>query len=176
LDVSDPATRVRVEKLFAAAWSLKRALQHDARDWVDAYWAGSHRRASDAKAWREELGLSRTGLEHAAYAHLEASGHLKDHLTKALGMHLADEVWTGVDRHLFGDGTGTRSGRPRVGSWWDFTRIPGRARSHTTARKWETFRLAGTLQGHLDTFGSRDLPEEATVADARAVPAGLAQD
>ncbi|MGP3956316.1 zinc ribbon domain-containing protein [Nonomuraea sp. 3N208] len=172
LDVSDPATRVRVEKLFAAAWSLKRAVQHDARDRVEAYWAGSQRRVGDAKAWRERLGLSRTGLEHAAYAHLEASGHLKDHVTKALAMHLADEVWSGVERHLFGDASGHRAGRPRVGSWWEFTRIPGRARSHIQARKWETFRLAGTLQGHLDAFRSRDLPEGASVADARAVPAG----
>jgi hypothetical protein len=57
-------------------------------------------------------------------------------------------VWNGASRHLFPDATGHRSGRPKVGNWHDFTRIPGRARSHTTENKWETFRLVGTLHGH----------------------------
>jgi transposase len=35
-----------------------------------------------------------------------------------------------------------------VGRWLDFRRLPGRARSHTKANKWETFRLHGTLAGH----------------------------
>ncbi|MEU6657412.1 transposase, partial [Streptomyces sp. NPDC046900] len=42
-------------------------------------------------------------------------------------------------------------------TWWDYARIPGRARSHTTARKWETFRLHGTLAGHLDVYRHWDL-------------------
>ncbi|GAA0964420.1 hypothetical protein GCM10009555_001570 [Acrocarpospora macrocephala] len=186
MDMSDPAARVRMEKLFSAAWSLKRALQRDASDRVAAYWAGVHRRRDDAKAWRVGLGLSRDGLEHAAYAHLENSGHLRHHLSKALAMHLADEVWTGVDRHLFPDATGRRAGRPKIGSWWAFTRIPGRARSHTQERKWETFRLAGTLQGHLDAYAAPGIPgargaswrgrqrtaASVTVADALAMPAG----
>ena len=58
---------------------------------------------------------------------------MRDHLTKAVGLHVADEVWETVDRHLFADASGRRHGPPRVGSWWDFTRIPGRARSHTKA-------------------------------------------
>ncbi|TMR90912.1 hypothetical protein [Nonomuraea basaltis] len=135
LCADDPAVRARLEQLFSASWSLKRALQRDARDRVDAYWAAPHRRAADAKAWRERLGLSRAGLERAGSAHLDAAGHLKHHLTKALALHQADEVWAGVERHLFGDTNGKRAGRPRVGSWWTHTRIPGRARSHTTARK-----------------------------------------
>ncbi|MGO4420103.1 transposase, partial [Streptomyces sp. MCAF7] len=69
-----------------------------------------------------------------------------------LAMHIADEVWGGVQRHLFADSTGKRHGRPKVGRWHDFTRIPGRARSHTTANKWETFRLVGTLHGHAMTY------------------------
>jgi hypothetical protein len=28
-------------------------------------------------------------------------------------------------RHLFADASGCRHGPPRIGSWWDFTRIPG---------------------------------------------------
>jgi hypothetical protein len=56
LDVHDPGIRHRTEGLFSAMWSVKRALQRDARDAVDAYWAGDVRRQDDAKAWRVELG------------------------------------------------------------------------------------------------------------------------
>ena len=50
-------------------------------------------RAADAKAVRERLGLSRKGIEAAAKTHIEASGWMRDHLTKAIGLHVADEVW-----------------------------------------------------------------------------------
>ncbi|WP_207709619.1 hypothetical protein [Actinomadura macrotermitis] len=176
LVIPDEATRIRVEKLFAAAWQLKRALRGDARARTDAYHAASARRAAPspvpgaaAAEWREELGLSRAGLERAAYGHLDASGHLKHHLSKAVAMHLADEVWCGVERHLFPGATGRRHGRPRRGSWWGFTRIPGRARSHTTARKWETFRLHGTLDGHLGTYRHPNLPGGITPQQAAAL-------
>ncbi|WP_282694847.1 zinc ribbon domain-containing protein [Streptomyces sp. CC208A] len=153
LAVTDPADLVRLERLFGAMWSLKRAVQRDARARVDAYWAAFHERNEQgAKAVRQRLGLSREALERCAYRHLEAAGHLKHHVSKALAMHMADEVWNGVDRHLFADNTGKRHGRPKVGRWHDFTRIPGRARSHTTERKWETFRLVGTLDGHLMAY------------------------
>lgn len=158
LDVHDAGTRHRVEQLYSAMWSVKRALQRDARDAVDAYWAGDVRRGTDAKAWRLELGLSREGMERRAYRHMEASRHLGHHVTKALVMHQADEVFeTSVSRHLFPDTSGRRFGRPKVGRWWDYGRIPGRARSHTTARKWETFRLHGALAGHLATYRHRNL-------------------
>jgi hypothetical protein len=52
------------------------------------------------------------------------------------GHHQADEVWARVARHLFRDLEGKRSGMPRVGSQWNFLRITGRARSHTTEWKW----------------------------------------
>ncbi|MET8957695.1 zinc ribbon domain-containing protein, partial [Streptomyces sp. NPDC004533] len=174
LDVHDPGIRHRTESLFSAMWSVKRALQRDARDAVDAYWAGDVRRETDAKAWRLELGLSREGMERRAYRHMENSRHLAHHVTKALVMHQADEVFeTSVSRHLFPDSSGRRHGRPRVGLWWDYTRIPGRARSHTTARKWETFRLHGTLAGHLDTYRNRSLDRTVTTPEqAAALPAG----
>lgn len=143
----DPERR-RLEHLFSAMHSLRRALQRDVRGRLHAYWAGSRRLREDAVGWREELGLSREGLERRAYRHLEGSGWLLGHVSKALAMHQADEVWTGVARHLFGDSRGRRSGMPRVG-YWNLRRIAGRARSHTTERKWETFRLFGSLQGHL---------------------------
>ncbi|MER7960065.1 transposase [Streptomyces sp. NPDC096030] len=149
LAVTDPAGLARLEKLFGSMWSVKRAVQRDARAKADAYWAAFHERSEHgAKAVRQRLGLSREALERCAYKHLEDAGHLKHHASKALAMHMADEVWNGVQRHLFADSAGNRHGRPRVGRWHGFTRIPGRARSHTAERKWETFRLAGTFHGH----------------------------
>jgi hypothetical protein len=153
VDVHDPKVRRQVERLFSAAFQVRRAVQHDARSRVDAYWAAVNERASAGpKAVRDRLGLSRTSLEQAAYRHLDRAPHLRQHLTKALAMHLADGVWEAIDRHLFGDASGRRHGRPRPGRWWDFTTIPGRARSHTKSRKWETLRLVGTLAGHHATY------------------------
>ncbi|MGW9023366.1 zinc ribbon domain-containing protein [Streptomyces sp. NPDC055722] len=174
LDVHDSGVRHRVEQLYSAMWSIKRALQRDARDTVDAYWAGDVRQQTDAKAWRLELGLSREGMERRAYRHLEKSKHLGHHITKALVMHQADEVFeTSVSRHLFPDSSGRRHGRPRVGRWWDYTRIPGRAQSHTTARKWETFRLHGTLAGHVAAYRHRGLDRSVTTPEqAAALPPG----
>ncbi|MEU5023097.1 transposase [Streptomyces milbemycinicus] len=173
LVVDDPAARRRVELLFAAMWQVKRAVQRDARAVVDAYWAGDVRRESDAKAWRAELGLSRTGLERRAYAHVERSGWLGDHVSKALAMHQADEVWASVARHLHPDASGQRAGRPKTGTWWEYTRIPGRARSHTVERKWETFRLHGTLAGHLNAFRHPALPGHITPStQTAALPPG----
>lgn len=142
---------------------------------MDAFWAGDVRHEAEPKAWRLELGLSREGMERRAYRHMEASRHLAHHVTKALVMHQADEVFeTSVSRHLFPDASGHRFGRPRVGRWWDYARIPGRARSHTVARKWETFRLHGTLTGHLDAYRHRNLDDAvATPEQAAALPPGV---
>jgi hypothetical protein len=49
LDVHDPGARHRVEDLYSAMWSVKRAVQRDARDAVDAYGAGDVRCQRDAK-------------------------------------------------------------------------------------------------------------------------------
>jgi hypothetical protein len=141
---------------------VRRALQRDARDAVDTYWAGAVRREADAKAWRRELGLTREGMERRAYRHLERAGWFGHHVSKALVMHQADEVFEAVARHLFADASGRRHGRPKTGTWWDHTRIPGRARSHTTERKWETFRLHGTLDGHLDAYRHPKLDQAVT--------------
>ncbi|MFD0575757.1 zinc ribbon domain-containing protein [Dactylosporangium darangshiense] len=153
VDASNPATRSRLASMSTAVHALRRTMQHQARDRVDAYWA-AHRlrdRVGLAEA-RKRFGLSRKAFEDAAAEHVEASGWLRNHLTKALAMHLADEVWQSVDRHLFADKTGKRHGPPRIGSWWDSTRIPGRARSHTKPRTWETFRLVGTLDAHAAAY------------------------
>jgi hypothetical protein len=125
LDVHNLEDLHRLEQLYSAMWSLKRALQRDARAAVDAYWAGDVRREVDAKAWRQTLGLSREGMERRGYRHTEASRHLAHHVTKALVMHQADEAFeTAVSRHLFPDATGRRFGRPRTGSWWDYLADP----------------------------------------------------
>jgi hypothetical protein len=174
LDVSDPRTRRRLEAQWEAVFRLRRALQRDAADRCRAYWAAHHERARGPKAVRERLGLSRKGIETAAKAHIEASGWMRTHLTKAIGLHVADEVWETIDRHLFADASGHRHGAPRVRSWRDFTRIPGRARSHTkTTPTWETYRLVGTLDGHLGTYRHPDLSTEVRTATAAADrPAG----
>jgi hypothetical protein len=142
-----------------AVFRLRRALQRDAAARCRAYWAARHERGADPKGLRARLGLSRKGIESAAKAHIEASGWMRDHLTKAVGLHVADEVWQTVDRHLFADASGRRHGPPRIGSWWEFSRIPGRARSHTkVAPVWETWRLVGTLDGHLQAYRHPQLP------------------
>ena len=174
LDVSDPVARQRVEAQWAAVFRLRRALQRDAADRCRAYWAAHRERAADQKAVRERLGLSRKAVEAAAKRHIEASGWMRDHLTKAVGLHVADEVAETIDRHLFPDASGRRHGAPRVGSWSDFTRIPGRARSHTKATPtWETWRLVGTLDGHLGAYRHPQLPAAvSTAAEAAIHPLG----
>jgi transposase len=175
LDLSgDPFMLRRVEAMQEAAFRLRRALQRDARDRCAAYWRHSDARAADPKAVRERLALTRKGLEAAAKRHVDDSGWMRDHLTKALGLHIADEVWNTVDRHLFADASGKRHGAPRIGDWFDFARIPGRARSHTKLTPtWETFRLVGSLDGHLNTYRHPDLPaKDAAAASAAALPAG----
>jgi hypothetical protein len=174
LDASDDRVRQRLERQWAAAFRLRRALQRDARNRCRAYWAARHERGADPKGLRERLGLSRKGIEAAAKNHIEASGWMRDHLTKAVGLHQADEVWETVDRHLFADTSGRRHGSPRIGSWREFTRIPGRARSHTKSRPvWETWRLVGTLDGHLEAYRHPQLPASvSTAVMAAARPAG----
>jgi hypothetical protein len=174
LDVSDRETLRRLERQWEAVFRLRRALQRDAQARCRAYWAARHERAQDPKAVADRLGLTRKGIEAAAKAHIEASGWMRDHLTKAIGLHVADEVWETVDRHLFPDASGRQHGPPRVGSWWDFTRIPGRARSHTkTPPVWETYRLVGTLDGHLGAYRHPQLPAQITTGAAAAGrPAG----
>jgi hypothetical protein len=173
LDASDARVRRRLERQWDTVFRLRRALQRDAARRCRAYWAAHRERARDPKALRERLGLTRKGME-AAKAHIEASGWMRDHVTKAVGLHLADEVWETVDRHLFCDASGRRHGRPRIGSWWEFTRIPGRARSHTKAKPtWETYRLVGCLDGHLACYRHPGLPAAVSTATvAAAHPAG----
>lgn len=156
LDTTDPVQRARIEMMFSAAYQVRRAVQRDACARARAYWAATHERARDPDATRDRLGLSKKGLEYAAYAHVAAAPHLRRAITKATAMHLADTVWTAMERHLFPDASGKRQGMPEPGSWFDFTRIPGRARSHTTEHTWETARLHGSLAGHRAAYTTAD--------------------
>ena len=148
LDTHDPLQRSRLESMFGGAYQVRRALQRDAQDRSRAYWAARHERERDPAAVRARLNLSRFEFGHAAKSHLDAAPHLRRYVTKALALHLADSVWTAIERHLFRDASGRRQGALHLGRWYDFTRLPGRARSHTEEHKWETFRLHGTLAGH----------------------------
>jgi hypothetical protein len=124
LDAGDGSTRGRLQRQWSAVFRLRRALQRDAASRCRAYWAAHHERAADPAMLRERLGLSRKAIEAAAKAHIEASGWMRDHLTKAIGLHVADEVWETVDRHLFTDSAGRRHGPPVIGSWWGRVRNP----------------------------------------------------
>jgi hypothetical protein len=169
LDASDDRLRQRLERQWGAVFRLRRALQRAAAARCAAYWAAHHQRGRDARALRERLGLTRKGMEAGAKAHIESSRWMREHLTKAVGSHVADEVWETLDRHLFADASGRRQGPPRVGPWWKFAHIPGRARSHTKAKPvWETWRLAGTLDGHLNAYRHPQLPAEITTGAAAA--------
>jgi Putative transposase DNA-binding domain len=174
LDAADDRVRQCLERQWAAVFRLRRALQRDAKNRCRAYWAAHHERGRDRKALRERLGLSRKGIEAAAKSHIESSRWMRDHLTRAIGLHVADEVWETVDRHLFADSSGRRHRPPRVGSWWEFTRIAGRARSHTKATPvWETYRLVGALDGHLAAYRHPQLPAAvSTATEAAGRPAG----
>jgi len=166
---ADPATRRRVEQQFSAAFELQQALRRDARNRCRAYWAATHERErTSPKEVRSRLGLTQSGLQNAAYRHIDNSRWMRDHLTKAVGCHMGANMWETSRRHLFPDATGNRHGIPKLGKWWEFTRIAGRARSHTKKQPvWETWRLVGSLDDHLATYGTA-----ATVADAVNIPVG----
>ena len=81
LDVHDPLQRRWLERMFANAYRVRRALQRAARNRARAYWAAKHERARDAAGTRDRLGLSRDALEHTAYALLDAAPHLRCFVT-----------------------------------------------------------------------------------------------
>lgn len=87
LDLADERTRARLEAQWEAVFRLRRALQRDAAARCRAYGAAVRERARDPKGLRERLGLTRKGIEAAAKHHIEASGWMRDHLTKAVGLH-----------------------------------------------------------------------------------------
>ncbi|MEO1997325.1 MAG: zinc ribbon domain-containing protein [Planctomycetaceae bacterium] len=175
LDTADTAALHRLAAQQEGVFRLRRALQREARTKCRAYWAAFHERGKakgSPKQVRARLGLSRTGFEAAAKAHVEDSKWMRHHITKAQALHVADEVWESAARNLFTDDSGNRHGTPKVGSWWDFGRVPGRAKSHTKAApSWETYRLVGTLDGHLNTYRHPGLAAEVTTAEqAAALP------
>jgi hypothetical protein len=172
LDTSDAHTRRRLEVLYFTMFNLRRALQRDAQRLCREYWARKPER--DLLGWRfvaEDLGLNRRGFEQLAREHAQSSGWAMDHVTAALVSHMADPVFENAVRHLWSDNSGQRHGALHVTPASKFSTIHGRARSHTTAHKWETFRLYGTLEGHLDAYGHAGLGHP-TLADVAALAPG----
>jgi hypothetical protein len=173
LDVAgDPTMRRQLERHWDAVFRLRRALQRDAGSLCRGYVAAHRGRVTAGPgSVRERLGLERKGIAARAKTHVERAGWMRRHFTKATALHVADEVWQTCDRFLYPDSSGQRHGIPRVGTWWDFTCIPGRARSHTKTKPvWETYRLVGCLQGHLDACGAGIAG--VTVAQAAALGPG----
>jgi hypothetical protein len=172
LDTSHPHTRRRLEVLYFTIYNLRRALQRDAQRLCREYWARQDERG--ALGWKfvaEDLGLNRKGFEALARDHARSSGWAMDHVSAALVSHMAVAVFEDVVRHLWSDNSGQRHGALHVTAPHQFTTIHGRARSHTTTNKWETFRLYGTLEGHLDAYAHSGLGEP-TRARVAALPAG----
>jgi hypothetical protein len=160
LDTSDAHARKRLQSLYFTMFNLRRALQRDAQRLCRAYWARKEER--NTLGWKfvaEDLGLTRQGFAQLAKNHARNSRWAMDHVSMALVSHMADAVFEDAARHLWSDNTGKRRGALHVTAPHRFVTIHGRARSHTTLNKWETFRLYGTLQGHLDAYGHGALGE-----------------
>jgi hypothetical protein len=173
LDTSHPHARRRLEVLYFTMYNLRRALQRDAQRLCREYWA--RRDEHDTLGWKfvaEDLGLNRKGFEARARDHARSSIWAMDHVSAALVSHMADAVFEDAVRHLWSDNSGHRHGALHVTAPHQFTTIHGRARSHTTTNKWETFRLYGTLEGHLDAYGHVALGEHPTLAQVAALAAG----
>ena len=165
LDMTDAQTRRRVEQHFEAGFRLRRGVQAHARAACKAYSAAYiERRTKGPGTVRARLGLTRKQLEQVATQQMDAAGWMRHHLLKANSQNLADQVWNTVERFLYGTAAG-KGGVPHVGRWWDFTTMPGRARSHTKeSDTWETYQLRGSLDGHLNTYRHPRLPDTITTA------------
>src|SRR5579863_5428393 len=105
LDLSgDPRMLWRIEKHWDAAFQLRRALQRDAGNLCRAWLAAkTERETVGPEAVRGRLSLTQQGIEARARNHAERAGWMRCHLTKAAGLHIADEVWHSCDRFLFPD-------------------------------------------------------------------------
>lgn len=123
---------------------------------------------SKQKNWRRE----KDGPVSVIRLPLDASDPLVRHLTKALALHIADQVFEGASRHLFKDASGRTQGEPTIPKYFDFQMIPGRARSHTRSHKWETFRIHGSLAGHLGAYRAPGLSHEFSPAELVQLPPG----
>jgi hypothetical protein len=173
LDTTSPGVAGRLENLYFTMFNLRRALQRDAQSLAKQYWAAKEER--DSLGWKvvaERLGISRSGFADRARRHFQCAGWASDHVSAALVQHMSDGVFENLTRHLWSDASGKRQGALHVTPYHQFATITGRARSHTTANKWETFRLYGSLQGHLDAYRHPDRGVE-TVEQVLALGAGL---
>jgi len=98
LDTRDPVQRRGLEAMFWTSYQIRRALQRQARGLCRAYWAATHERDAGPAAVRERLGLSRTELEHAAYAHLDGATSGLGASPRVLGLPSGQLVLRAVHR------------------------------------------------------------------------------
>lgn len=173
LDSSDAHARRRLETLYFTIFNIRRALQRDAQRLCREYWERKSDR--DEFGWKVvagDLGLTRRGFEQLARGHALAAGWAMDHVSAALVYHMADAVFEDAARHLWSDASGKRHGPLKITKFHEFFTIFGRARSHTTDNKWESFRVYGALQGHLGAYGHGSLGTHPTLAQVMDLPAG----
>ena len=173
LDTTAPGVAGRLGNLYFTMFNLRRALQRDAQSLAKQYWGAKDER--DALGWKavaERLGISRSKFEARARRHFQSAGWASEHVSAALVSHMADGVFENLTRHLWSDASGKRHGPLHVTPYHEFATITGRARSHTTANKWETFRLYGSLQGHLDAYRHPNLAAGTSVEQVLAMGAG----
>ena len=153
LDTSDAHARKRLESLYFTMFNLRRALQREAQRLCRAYRARKEER--DTLGWKivaEDLGLTRKGFEQLARERARNSRWALGHVSAALVNPMADAVFN-VARHLWSDNSGQRHGALHITAPHQYRTIHGCARSYTTVNRWQTFRLYGTLEGHLDEYG-----------------------
>jgi hypothetical protein len=173
LDTSDAHSRKRLETLYFTMANIRRALQRDAQQLCREYWRRKEDR--DTLGWKavaDDLGLHRKGFEKLARDHAAHSGWALGHVSMQLVYAMADGVFENVARHLWSDASGHRAGPLHATQLHQFSTICGRGRSHTTENKWETFRLYGTLESHLDTYGHGTLGHHPTLKQVAALPVG----
>jgi hypothetical protein len=166
LDTSDPSVLKRLETTFEAAFQLERALQRSVARKLEVYWTSARRRRLDRQTWRDELGLTKGAVTSLAGELLRESKWMRDHITTAHAAEIGMRVWKTLERHLF-----KGAGAPRVGRFSDFASVPGRGKSATKEREWESTRLFGTFHGHRDAFPSRQEESAFTQPHAMPVPA-----
>ena len=104
LDVSgEQKLRRRLQRQWEAAFRLRRALQRDANVVARIGPLTMNARCRSERAARAAGTVPQRNRGGGQGPYRGRSGWMRDHLTKAVGLHVADEVWETVDRHLFTD-------------------------------------------------------------------------
>lgn len=164
--VLDRSLEHEFEVLFECCYALESALIREAQRLCLTFWADVEgRKRTPWKKLAEDIGLSLKGLSKIIWAHLDAASWMKAHVSKVMAANLASRVWNSVKRHLFGDKNKKHAGPLKVKTFRAYRSVLGGARSlHPDHPEiWATFKLCGTLQGHLEAYCHPGLPEGITV-------------